>query len=194
MSQLSIQTFTRDNQAIAVLYDWILDRIQSYIADRVLEINSGQGTFSSKLLTLGVKLQLNATSDINRQQLREKFKDEPLIRGVHRIDFLEPDLEESYRTFKNRFSTVIALNDLENKDIYSKSTIDKANGLLQSDGHLILIGKPTTWFLPNSNQDIALLVKYNKKGISDLLTDCDIVKIRFFDFDGPRYLAVGRKH
>ena len=194
MGQFAVNNFTIHTHDIEELYIWIFERIRTYLFDRVFEINSEKGLLSSMIMNLGLKMQLNATSEPDYAFLQEKFKNEPLVRGIHMIDFRNSELGRSYRHFQNQFSTVIALNNIQNEPFYDQKTIDKAKRFLQSDGHIIVFGRPTTWFLPGSEDDIALLRKHNKGVIEHILTDCEIVKTRFFDYNGPCYLAIGRKH
>jgi len=193
MSQLTIESFRPQSDEIARLNNWIFETIQPYIKGRVLEMNSGQGDFSLYLVEEGITVQLNASSDSNREYLQERFRDTSLVRGVHKISFLNPRMEVKYLPFQGQFSTVLALNTIENNLIFDKSIIDKAKRFLRLGGHLIIIGQAENCFYPGSELDLEVLKKYNQSSINRILNDCQILITRFFNWNELHFLAVGRK-
>src|SRR5258708_20431077 len=110
MSQETIEVFLQQPQEIGRLTDWIFATIHPFIVNRVIETNSAQGAMSSRLLESGFTVQLNATSENHREYLQETFGSTHLVRGIHRINFLNPRMEVKYLDFQERFSTVLALN------------------------------------------------------------------------------------
>lgn len=192
MAQLTIETFLPQPEENLRLNDWIFANIQPYIIGRVFEMDSGTGTISSRLVDLRFTVQLNATDEINRKYLREKFQGEALVRGIHRINFSQPDLEPAYADFAGSFSTVIALNIIEH-GFHAKNTFKKAKDLLVQGGHLIVATRSHIAFYPGWQQDIELIKNYDRKSIRETLSNCEILKTRYFDWNGLSVIAVGRK-
>jgi len=190
MSSHSIESFLATNQDINRLYHWIFEIVQPYIVGRVFETHSGNGKLSSLLIDDGFKVQLNATSEANREWLRQKFKDVPLVRGVHKIDFSHPELEEQYRHFENKFSTVLACGDFKTNFHYDTQALNKAKRLLMDGGRLIIVSQCPTIFFPGVDQDVEQLKRYTRDWIANVLRNCSILKIRLFDCNGTCFVSI----
>lgn len=185
-----IESFLPTIQETQRLYQWIFEIVRPYIIDRVFEIHSGKGRFSSLLIDHGLKVQLNAASETQREGLRQKFKHEPLVRGIHKIDFSQPELQEEYGHFGNKFPTVLACDDFEDNIIYDIQTITNAKRLLLPGGRLMVVSQCPATFFPGADQDIDQLKRFNRDWLSNILPNCHILKIRFFDWNGTCFVAI----
>jgi hypothetical protein len=189
----SIETFLPKSQEIQRLYDWIFSKIQPFILGRVLETRSGKGELSSRMIEHGFAIQLNATSETNREHLRQRFKDSPLFKGVHLIDFSLPDLEEKYSLFENKFPTVIVCTDFEEDGRCDTSAINKAKRLISDAGCLIMVSQCLTTFFPGFDQDLELIKRYNRDSIANLLSPFTILKTWYFNYSGACFISVATK-
>ena len=193
MGQHAIEVFYPQSESIDHFNHWIIEIILPYITGRVLETNSDRGAISSKLIEQGFTVQLNAASESNRNFLQDKFKEMPLVRGIHKINFLNPRMELKYLKFQDQFQTIIALGNIEENTFYDKSSIDKARRLLKVGGNMIVLGKAQSCFFPGSEIDFIELKKYNWSLIQNLLHNCEVLITRFFDRNGLYFIAVGEK-
>lgn len=120
------------------LNDWMFESIKPYIKGSVLEIGSGIGNISSRLIQRGIPLCVSDYSDYYCDLLKKKFADERLIKDVFQLDLAEPDLQSTCPALIGRFDTVFALNVVEHiKD--DGLAIANARRLLKAGGQLIVL-------------------------------------------------------
>jgi hypothetical protein len=193
MSQLNINSFPVDTTSLESLSTWIFENIRPFLQDRILEINSSNEYFSTMLLNDGFTIQLNAKSEDHRQFLRDTFKDSTLVRGIHKINFSNPRMEIKYREFQHQFSTVIAFHDFAEDVFYEKPSLDKAKRFLRPGGHIIIAAQAENDLFPGAEPDLGYLRKHNRKWINSLLSDCEVRRLRFFNWKGLCFIAIGRK-
>jgi len=193
MSQLIIESFQTNLEETERLTSWVFETIRPYLMDRVLQADSGEDAMTRLLIESGTTLQLNARSESQRDYLREQYKDVPLVRGIHRIDFSTHKMEVRYKDFQGRFATVLAFNDFINRGFFEKGSIHKAGRFLMEGGHLITIGVARDCFFPGAEQDAETLKKYNYDRIKVLLGNFQIMLIRFFDWNELCFLAIAQK-
>lgn len=103
-------------------------------------------------------------------------------------------MELKYVGFKDQFATVLAICEIPGFHSFHTEMPVKALRFLQSEGHLIIVGKSTIELFPNSQADIAELKRYHRADLKRLFIGCDILKVEYFDYDGLFFLAVGKKH
>jgi hypothetical protein len=193
MSQAAIETFLHQPEDLSRLNDWIFETILPFIKGRVLETHSGEGRLSARLLEKQFMVHLNASSDANREQLRQKFLSNPFVGGIHKLNFLASQIDAKHADFQEYFATVIAFNDIEENTFYDTSVIRTAVQFLRPRGHFITLGQCTVSFFPNSIQDFDQLKSYNRHVILSRLGGCAPLRIRFFDWQGLCFLAIGKK-
>jgi hypothetical protein len=193
MNQAILPYFTPLSEETTQMKDWIFQTILPYIKGRVFEMNSRQDLITDRLLENGFTLQLNSTSNEEREILMNRFKDNPSVRGIHKINFQNPRMEVKYLRFQAQFSSVLAISEIEKFEFYDKNALEKAKRLLVSGGHLIIVAPSPVDYYPGSPQDLEALKRFNKKHIKHLLTNCQILIITFFDWKGIWFIAIGRK-
>jgi hypothetical protein len=179
MSQLTIESFTARPESSDRLQHWLFDNTQPYIRGRVLEVESGTSPFASILIAQGIPVHLSDSSKANRHTLRFRYKDSPLVRMVHNIDFNRPDFGEVNTRLTNAFSTIISAN-VTAHSFMGKDAVKHARLLLRDYGHLILVIPALTEFYPGMDADIETIRRQNRSPLRELLTGFDIRKKRFF--------------
>jgi|GEM_PF-3408530 len=175
-STMTIDRFSCDPQETATFYKWLATTIIPFIRVKVLEANSGDGELSALLVEQGVPLRLNVPDESSRVLLRERFKENTLVRGVNRIDFAQPEMEVAYKDAEGVFSTVI---DLWGPDFRGnkEQSRKKAWRLLQEDGILIsaVPSHSTLWpgvnYSPEELRNMEWLSLKRRLPGFDLLTD-----------------------
>lgn len=194
MPQLTIQTFLPQPESAGQLHDWILETVQPYISGRTLETESGTGVFTSKLIAHGFTLELNADSEGNREFLREKFKNAPLVRAIHKINFrTQPRMELKYAHFQNCFPTVLAIGNIPQNGFYEESSCNKAKRFAQEGGNIIIAGRCEVDIYPGAEPDPLEIKKITAPHIMRLLGNCELALARYFHWTGLSFIAVGRK-
>jgi len=173
-------------------YGWVLNSIHPFLKGRVFETHSGTGDLSSRLVDSGIVVQLNASSESERENLRDKFKNEPLVRGIHKMTFLTEQIEEQYSHFEGQFPTVLVNSSIQDRPI-DLATISKSKRLVSKGGRLIILSQCPTIPFPGTELDISILKKYNHSYIAGLLTNFLLLNIWFFNFDIPCLLTVAKK-
>ena len=113
--------------------DWILNNVSSHIGDRILEIGSGIGNYTSKLSEYGSVMAL----DIYKPcigYLSDKFRDNKRILPVN-IDITS---KEALAVKEYRPNTAVCINVLEHiKD--DMQALKNTRSVLTEDGKLILL-------------------------------------------------------
>jgi hypothetical protein len=161
--------------------EWVFEMINPYLKGRILEIESGIESLSSVFIENGIALHLSNSDIGTRQILREKFKENSLIKSIHKIDLRCENFEQAYGAIFGAFDTLIALNIAENTHLDQKSVIN-ARLLLRKQGHLITVTPAQTTLYYDFREHWDDLDKYNKKCIKHLLNDnLEILKTWYFN-------------
>jgi hypothetical protein len=181
-------------ESLEQLYDWILEAVLPAISGRVLETESGTGIFTAKLIQRNFNVELNASTEANRAYLRKKFKNDPRVRAVHLIHFrTQPQMEHKYIKAKNRFPTVVAIGDIATCGFYERPSIEKAKQFLSAEGHIIISCRCGVDIYPGSQPDPEIITDNTFPYIANLLTDCELLMVKYFNWNGLSFMAVGRK-
>lgn len=178
--QQKIDTFLSQPGELQRLNQWIFENIHPYIKGRTLEIGSGQTTFSSLLISHGLSLHLSDADSITRYKLRERFKENPIVKAVHHIDLHHIDFDQAYSSMAGVFSTILALNITENA-FSLKKIVENVKMLLRKGGHLIIAIPSYTELFPGAEPDLKELKQLDQKPLLQLLGECQILKTRYFN-------------
>jgi SAM-dependent methyltransferase len=152
---------------------WIFDTVLPFMKGRILEIGSGTGTFSSFFIENATALHLCEQDQTDRRMLREKYKQNEIVRTIQNIDFHHPNFQESYSYNIGAFDTIFKLNSASRIPI-DPETIGNAKQLLHESGYIILLAPAyTTSYNGLTDEDLR---KYNWISIKHLLgNDLEIV-------------------
>lgn len=126
--------------------EWLYGEIKPYIKGNILEVGSGLGTYSGKIVRDfdKNKIWLSDVDPIDLENLKNKFASSPNI-SVVKIDL---NKESDYRQILPRVDTIVALNVLE----HLKDDISVLNNLYDklTDGGNLIIIVPAHKFLFNN--------------------------------------------
>ena len=161
--------------------DWMFDEIHDYVKGNILEVGSGIGTISARILRKKdvEKVILTDVSNIYISRLKKKFNDKNT--KVTKLDL--GNLNDFKKLKKDSFDTIVCLNVLEHvkEDLLA---IKNMKSLLKKNGKLILL-VPAYKFLYNE-LDMAVLHyrRYSKKDLVNLSkkSDFNIKKMFYFNF------------
>jgi 2-polyprenyl-3-methyl-5-hydroxy-6-metoxy-1,4-benzoquinol methylase len=195
MSQFTIETFIQQPEQILRLQKWIFATIQPYLKGRVLELQSGAGTFSSLLAEQNIPHHLSETDGINRDSLDRKFQGNSMIRAIHNIDLRKPDFQSEYSRMLGVFSTIIAVNVTDHQ-FADKTIIENVHSLLKQRGHLIMTTPSSTVLYPGTAEDLESIQLQNRARLKLLFRDFQILKTRYFNVEivvenVPAFRSVG---
>ncbi len=131
---------------------WIFETIRPYAKGRILEIGSGISTITSLFIEKGIPLHLSETDKDKRRELREKYKDNKIIRGIHSVDFNRINFDKQYSYMSGVFSCVFKIATGINETADSSFTTN-SQLLLQEGGYLIMVAPVHTAVYNESMDD-----------------------------------------
>jgi phospholipid N-methyltransferase len=160
--------------------DWLYDEIKPYLCGTILEVGSGIGIYSRKIVS-NFKMNTIILSDVNPiyvNNLKKTFSDTPNINVIK----LDLERKSDYKHLKN-INSVIALNVLEHvhNDVASLNYI---YNILSYKGKLIII-VPANKFLYNSiDKSVGHYRRYNIKDLKTkiLMTKFKPKEIHYLNF------------
>lgn len=169
---------TLENMSQAVWYNkWLLNKMASYLGEKILEVGCGIGNFTKELTDFGQVWAI----DVNKEYLKKTKKS---VQNGKFVGF--GDIEKGKYFFDGqKFNSVVCLNVLEHiaDDQKALVNIDK---LLKVGGYLILL-LPAHNFLYNKiDRSIGHFRRYEKKTIVKNLEQIkyQIVKVELVNLIG----------
>jgi len=167
------------------LNDWMFESIQPYINGKVLEIGSGIGNISSRVIRNGIPLCVSDYSDHYCRLLEKKFAGQPLMKGVFQLDLADADFESVYPTLIGRFDTVFALNVVEH--IRNDGlAIANARRLLKPGGLLIILVPAFQVLYNGFDKELEHFRRYTRRSVKNLLRTqgLEVVTSWYFNLAG----------
>jgi len=159
----------------------IFETVRPYIKGRTLEMTSGDGLISTLFIENGLPIHLNHSDRTCCEKLYEQFRNYPLLRNVHRIDFRHPNFKEVYSRFAGAFDTLVSLNVAEHGSI-DQIVIENAKILLRTRGHLIILALSDTVLYNKIDLEWQDFKNNNRQSIKEHLnSDFDILKARYIN-------------
>jgi hypothetical protein len=117
--------------------------------------------------------------------LKGKFSQNKNVRGIIRIDLLEPEFESKYANYKEKFDTVFLLNVIEHieNDLLA---VKNCRNLLKPNGHLILLAPAYSWLYSSFDQQLGHYRRYSLRGLKELLRkeEFSVLSGSYFNFTG----------
>jgi 2-polyprenyl-3-methyl-5-hydroxy-6-metoxy-1,4-benzoquinol methylase len=181
---------------------WLFEKIRSRIKGTVLEIGSGSGAFSSLFVEQGIPIIMTDPIKLNRDKLRETFREMAAVRYIDNIDFDHPNFQQLYSEMFRTIDTVVALNVVE-KGFYTAQALNNAKQLVRARGRLIVITPCQTILFPGFEDNLKDLKEYIHKQLKELLGETELRKATYFSLrqhgifpssvSGPVFLLVLQK-
>jgi SAM-dependent methyltransferase len=150
------------------LHHWLYHLIRPYIAGRILEVWSGEGTMASIFLQNGTQLHISDPHRSNYAALTAKLEKGTILKGIHRINLFDPDFSITHQPFVEKFNTIISLNATE-KNAIEPLVLKNAKNLLKERGRVIILLPAQTVLYEESNEGLKELRRWNWQYIKTLL-------------------------
>jgi SAM-dependent methyltransferase len=148
---------------------WMYDQFKHQLKGEVLEIGSGIGNISKLVIGEGHHITLSDYNQEYCEVLKKKFQSYKNVREVTSIDLLQPDFENTYLVYKEKFDSIFLLNVIEHiKD--DELAVKNCQYLLKKDGHLILLAPAFSWLYSTFDRQLGHFKRYALKSLTDLLT------------------------
>src|SRR6188768_1330910 len=164
---------------------WMYDQFKHQLKGEILEIGSGIGNISHLVIEEGRSITLSDYNDEYCESLRKKFSQHSNVREVIKIDLLDPDFENKYSAYKEKFDSIFLLNVIEHieNDLVA---VKNCKYLLRSGGHLILLAPAYSWLYCTFDKQLGHFTRYSLKQLKDLLKKgaFSILKGDYFNFTG----------
>lgn len=164
--------------------EWMFNTILPFVEGKVLEIGSGIGNISRHFFKREIPL---AMSDLRQDyclMLREQFKEEPYVAGVHQIDLAASNFDEVYGELSGTFDTVFALNVVEHiqDDVLA---LENCYKLLAPGGHVIIL-VPAYQLLYNLlDRELEHYRRYTRQSLIKLVSrDFQVIHTEYFNLAG----------
>lgn len=163
--------------------DWLFSLVLPYIGERVLEIGSGIGNYTEKLL--GRQLIWATDNDpLYVKHLENKFRQYSQVR-TRQVDLtrITPEIQNLFCV--ENIDTVILMNVLEHvgNDLEALNNI---KGLLMSPGHIIVIVPALEWLYSPLDKAYGHHKRYNRKDIRNMAErlNLELKVCNYFNFTG----------
>jgi SAM-dependent methyltransferase len=164
---------------------WMYDQFKLQLKGEILEIGSGIGNISQLVIEDGRSITLSDYNDEYCESLRKKFSQYSNVREVIKIDLLDPDFENKYSSYKEKFDSIFLLNVIEHieDDLIAVKNCDS---LLKAGGHLILLAPAYPWLYCTFDKQLGHYRRYSLKQLKELLRKgtFSILKGDYFNFAG----------
>jgi SAM-dependent methyltransferase len=147
---------------------WMYDTIAPYVKGELMEIGSGIGNISAFFLDNKVNTTLTDLRTNYCEILQKKFGSYPNLRGIKKVDLVQPDFEKVYSDLIGKFDSIVALNVVEHIEDHELA-IRNCYKLLRQGGHIIIL-VPAYQFLYNRfDKELGHFRRYTKKKLKNLI-------------------------
>lgn len=160
---------------------WLFDTIEPYISGRVLEVNSGLGSFAVEFIAKRIPIHLSDPVIDKSQSLLEQFTGIAAVRAVHNIDFLHPDFRNVYSHLAGRFKTIIAINIVAYDLRSIKLIFRNISYLLRDRGRLVTIAPSLTALYDGMELGFSEWKAYNRGPLREFLVGFKLISKTYFD-------------
>jgi hypothetical protein len=168
------------------LYRWLYKFIRPYLKGKVLEIESGWGSISRLFVQDGFALRISDPNIGSYEYLQNKFKGEPMIKGIHQLNLSNPMFEAAYIKFLGRFDTLVSVAKF-GPDIIDPIKLVNAKKLLKVRGRLLVLLPAIIALYGESEEGFDDWRRWNRQDISSRLgKEYEVLKTHFFTISENR--------
>lgn len=155
--------------------NWVFSKLKEYIGSNTLELGSGIGTFSLKIIRHTEKLTVSDIDERHIHTLRDRFV------GNKRVEIRKIDASKVSRSCTADFyDTVISLNMLEHVE-NDVATLKGINTVLVPEGRLLLLVPAHKWLYGSLDREVDHYRRYDKKELKEKLMESGF-EIEHFEF------------
>lgn len=162
--------------------EWMFNVILPFVKGRALEISSGVSPFHSLFIKNERPLHLSDADQDRVIDLRDKYKDNQMVRAVHILDLPNLDLQQIDARLPGAFDSIFYLcNDMSISS--NHSVIANARQLLKERGRLIIFTSVHIYLYNEPSQHD--LIKINRSSIQSMLgKGFEIITAKYFNLTG----------
>lgn len=141
---------------------WMFETIHPHSKGLVLEVGSGIGNLTEQYIQNGFDIVASDIRDSYVSTLKEKFTDVDQVKEIINLDIVDPDFDNKYAQYFNKFDTVVALNVVEHiEDDYK--AIANIGKLLSKGGNAIILVPAYQALYNRLDQELYHYRRYNIK-------------------------------
>lgn len=157
---------------------WMVDMVEPYFGDRILEIGSGMGNIS-RYLPKREKLIVTDRDPVYLEMLRDAYADNDLV-DVCRLDL---NSDEDFRQAQAcRPDTIVCLNVLEHIDD-DAAALRRMAGLLAPGGRLVLLVPQYGALYGSYDEGLGHFRRYERPGLRALMEESGLRVRRMHGFN-----------
>lgn len=163
--------------------EWMYSTIKPYCKGKILEIGSGIGNISQFFIQEGADITLSDIENSYLPRLKEKFGKHSNLRGIHRIDLSDKELEKNHPELIGQFDTVFALNVVEHIPDHEQAMINA--GKLLREGGCVVILVPAFQCLYNGfDRQLDHQRRYSNRSLKKLIegNGFHVIHTQYFNF------------
>lgn len=164
---------------------WMYETIKPYIKGHLLEIGSGIGNISQFFMVDKVQCTLTDLRQNYCDILAEKFKDQPTLEGILKVNLVHPDFDREYAHLLGKYDSIVALNVVEHIED-DNLAIANCYKLLSKGGHIIIL-VPAYQVLYNKFDEILEhFRRYTSTSLQRIIKNgnFEIIHNQYFNFIG----------
>lgn len=168
---------------------WMAETIEPYLhPGRVLEIGSGIGNISARLMGKGYRLTL---TDLRKQyidQLAQQFDGHPDVEAVMAVDLVHPDFEVEYSALLGRYDSLFALNVVEHIEDDGQA-LANAQKLLRAGGSMVILVPAYQALYNGFDENLEHYRRYTRKTLTGAFEKSGIRVKKSFHFNAMGILG-----
>ncbi|MDQ3076947.1 MAG: class I SAM-dependent methyltransferase [bacterium] len=159
--------------------DWMYSHIKPHLKGTILEVGSGSGTYSKKIIEdfKNHSIILSDVDELYEKSLKEKFSSD-------RVQVLKLDLEkkEDFEALSNKVDSAFALNVFEHIE-HDEEALINIYANMNSGGTLILL-VPAHQFLYNRiDESVNHFRRYSKKMLIAKIAGTEFILEKYYYFN-----------
>jgi hypothetical protein len=130
---------------------WIYDIAKPYVTGKILQLGARSGEITSYFLANQTRLRISDPDSDYCTKLNEKYKNDPNVISLHRINPENTRFSHSYSAYLKQFDTVLFLN-LVNSITDNRIALSNIVKLAKNNGTLALLSRAHTALYKNLDQ------------------------------------------
>ncbi|WEK37095.1 MAG: methyltransferase domain-containing protein [Candidatus Pseudobacter hemicellulosilyticus] len=177
---------TLENLAAAKRFnEWMFQTVRPFLKGHVFEAGSGIGNISELILGSGLSLTASDLRDEYIFKLKDKFRDNPLLKDVLAVDLAIPDFEQQFPGLVSHFDSFIALNVVEHIE-HADLAIANARKMLKPGGHMVILVPAFQWLYNSFDTELGHFKRYTARTLKQLLAgqQLEVIHSQYFNVMG----------
>ena len=164
---------------------WMYDTIKPYVKGHLLEIGSGIGNISQYFLRDKVQTTLTDLRQNYCDTLVVKFKDQPSLERVIKLNLVHPKFDEEYADQIGKYDSIVALNVVEHIED-DNLALANCYKLLSKGGHVIILVPAYQALFNKFDEILEHYRRYTDSSLRRVISNAnfEILHSEYFNFVG----------